>query len=97
MDTTQILKTGRQIWGPDRQSLEHVLACLVKINGDIAAQVRNKHENGSVNTSELQKEFGNLVVSSLRWMDDLGFDIEKCLKLALDSQQAYKDKQEGKS
>lgn len=90
MTTEELLAEERKIWGVDQQSLEHIVICMGKTYGDIAKQARNKLENGSIDETELKKELGNIIASTVRWTSDLGYDIEECLELALKSQRDYR-------
>ena len=47
---------------------------------------------------ELKKELGNIIFSTIRWCDDLGYDPEECIRLAIDSQKKLGEelKKEGK-
>lgn len=90
MTIQELLDQERAIWGDQKQSLEHIYVCMGKTYGDIAKQARNKLENGEIDETELKKELGNMIASTTRWVDDLGFDVEECLQLALKSQRSYK-------
>ena len=92
MNLDELLQTERQIWGNDKQALEHIVICMGKNYGDISAQARAKIDKGEFNATELKKELGNMVASTVRWIDDLGFDVQDCLDLALKSQKAYRQR-----
>ena len=40
--------------------------------------------------NELKKEFGNLIFATIRWCDNLGYDPEECIKIAMDCQKKFK-------
>lgn len=90
MNINELLAEERKIWGNDKQALEHIVVCMGKTYGDVAKQARNKLEKGTIEEAELKKELGNMVASTIRWIDDLDYDAEECLALALESQRAYK-------
>ena len=90
MNTQEILKEERKIWGDKKQSLEHIVICMGKPYGDICKQARSKIETGKLDEAELKKELGNTIASTIRFIDDLGYDLEECINLALISQRAYK-------
>ncbi|MGZ6005358.1 MAG: hypothetical protein ACXWLH_04375 [Candidatus Saccharimonadales bacterium] len=92
MNLDELLKRERQIWGDNQQAIEHIVVCMGKTFGDISAQARAKIEKGEFDAIELKKELGNMIASTVRWVDDLGFDIQECINLALQSQQKYKEK-----
>lgn len=94
MTFDELLTQERKIWGNDRQAIEHVVICMGKTYGDISAQARAKIENGNFDEGELKKELGNMIASTTRWIDDLGFDVQECLDLATESQQKYKKQSE---
>jgi len=37
----------------------------------------------------LKKELGNMIFSNIRWCDDLGYDPEECIKIAIDCQEKF--------
>ena len=89
MNVHDILIEERKIWGDTKQTLEHVAICIGKMQGDVAAQARSKIEKGQANDTEIMKELGNIISSTVRYVDDLGYDIEECLRLAFESQRKY--------
>lgn len=38
---------------------------------------------------ELKKELGNIIFSTIRWVDDLGLDVLECLDLAIEAQEKF--------
>jgi hypothetical protein len=68
---------------------EHIVTCAQVIVGDLARQVRNLKETGHCDRDEIAKELGNLIVSAIRWADDLELDPENCVNRALEAQAAY--------
>ncbi len=42
-----------------------------------------------VPTKELKKELGNIIFSTIRWIDDLGLDVLECLDLAIEAQEKF--------
>jgi hypothetical protein len=40
-------------------------------------------------TIELKKELGNVLFSTIRWIDDLGLDVLECLDLAIEAQEKF--------
>ncbi|MFH1191883.1 MAG: hypothetical protein V1655_00205 [bacterium] len=62
-----------------------------KIFGDICRWERNELKDREFHTDEeLMKELGNLIFSTIRWCDDLGYDPEECIKLAIECQKKFK-------
>jgi len=89
MNIKDILVKARTIWGFKMQLPEIVIA-MGKTFGDICRWARNAKKNTDTHTDdELKKELGNMIVSSVRWCDDLGYDPEECVTLALRAQEQY--------
>lgn len=92
---------GRQIWGGnelDKLSLAGIVIRLMVGVGDLSRLVRDNRmlplhdSHGAVATgvnNELKKEFGNILFSTIRWIDDLGLDPLECLDLAIAAQEKY--------
>jgi hypothetical protein len=84
---------GRQIWGDRKHSLDEIVVRLMVSVGDLARLAR---EGRSVQVSalhvyipELKKELGNIIFSTIRWVDDLGLDVLECLDLAIEAQEKF--------
>ena len=61
-----------------------------KIFGDVCRWERGAIKDKSTHTDdELKKELGNVIFSTIRWCDDLGYDPEDCLNIAIDSQKRF--------
>jgi hypothetical protein len=91
-----LLVQGRQIWGDDRLLLRQIVVRLMVGVGDIArlerdgydARIRSSAAAASKRT-ELKKELGNIILSTIRWVDDLGLDVLECLDLAIKAQETF--------
>ena len=90
MTTDEILHQERIIWGDTPQSIEHITVSMGKVFGDISKQARTSLEGGQVDVYELQKELGNMIASTIRWVDDLGFSVDDCIERALEAQRKYR-------
>lgn len=91
MEIKNLLDQGREIWGNKKLSLSQIIVRMGKVFGDICRWERNALKDKKTHTKkELQKEMGNMILSSLRWCDDLGFDPEDCIKEALKAQKNFK-------
>ena len=88
MNIEELVKEAREIW-PEKMTDEQILAALMTVVGDIARFVRDRSEGKNVDEAELQKELGNIIFSTIRWCEDLGYDPESCIKLAQAAQRAY--------
>lgn len=94
-----LLVQARQIWGDDtRQTLDEIVVRLVVVVGDIARVARdgglNLNPGGDVRPAvahreEVKKELGNVLFSTIRWIDDLGLDPMECLDLAIEAQEKF--------
>lgn len=96
---------GRQIWGDDRLTLPQIALRLTVGVGDLARlardEVRPKYgelvahfeqrrdEQRLKQYPEIKKELGNIIFSTIRWVDDLGFDVLECLDLAIEAQEKF--------
>jgi len=89
---------ARQIWGYKRHPLDEIVVRLVVGVGDLARFVRDHGllpltpSHGAVATTvndELKKELGNIIFSTIRWIDDLGLDVLECLDLAIEAQEKF--------
>lgn len=81
-----------EIWPQQFLTLRGMVVLLAVIQGDLARQARNGMEDCAIDRAEVAKELGNLVLSSLRWMDNLGLDADECLKCAMEAQKSYIEK-----
>jgi hypothetical protein len=90
MDIKSLLQQGRAIWG-ERLNLNQIIIRLGKIFGDLCRWERDATiDQPSHNDQELKKELGNVIFSTIRWCDDLGYDPEECVNLAIDAQRKFK-------
>jgi hypothetical protein len=78
---------GRQIWGDTNHTLPAVVLRLMVGVGDLARLARNIQVPDR--SSELKKELGNIIFSTIRWVDDLGLDVLECLDLAIEAQEKF--------
>ena len=61
-----------------------------KVFGDICRWERDASKDKKIHTKqELKKEMGNMILSSIRWCDDLGFNPEDCIKEAMSAQKKF--------
>ena len=90
MEIKSLLREGCAIWS-DRYTLDKIVHCMGKVFGDICKNARNQ-KPGDYNEGELKKELGNIIFSTIRWCDDLGFDPEECIILAKKCQKIFPKK-----
>jgi len=59
-----------------------------KVFGDLCRWERNAPKDAKKHTDlELKKELGNVIFSTIRWCDDLGYDPEECIEIAIKCQE----------
>lgn len=93
MEIKELLKTSREIWGDEKLPLSKIIIRMGKVFGDICRWERNEKKDMNLHTDEeLKKEMGNIIFSTTRWCDDLGFDPEECVSLAIKCQKKFKKK-----
>lgn len=70
--------------------LPDILVALGVDYGDVARFARNAKKDRAMHTNhELKKEFGNMIFSLIRWADDLGYDPEECINIAIEVQKKF--------
>jgi len=90
MEIKNLLNQSREIWGNQKLNLSQAIVCLGKIFGDLCRWERNAEKDKNTHTDEdLKKELGNVIFSTIRWCDDLGYDPEECINLAIDCQKKF--------
>jgi hypothetical protein len=91
MTIKDLLTEARAIWKSRRMSLDEIAIASGVVVGDIQRYTRNKNEHRAVEPENLKKELGNILFSTIRWCDDLGFDPEECIQLAKKAQSTYQE------
>lgn len=90
MEIKELLKKSREIWGNEKLPLAQIIVRMGKVFGDICRWERNEAKDKGIHTDEeLQKEMGNIIFSTIRWCDDLGYNPEECIELAVKAQIRY--------
>jgi hypothetical protein len=94
-----LIVQGRQIWGekPQFATMESIAVRLMVGVGDLARLARDgwpqlgrtSAADFERHNRELKKEFGNILFSTIRWIDDLGLDPLECLDLAIEAQEKF--------
>lgn len=93
MTVDEILKAGHAIWGNDKQPLAGIIVRMGKVFGDICRWERNAPKDAHLHTDEeLKKELGNIIVSTIRWCNDLGYDPNECIDIAIKAQVQFPKK-----
>lgn len=90
MEVGELLKEGRKIW-KGKCNLSQIIVRMGKVFGDVCRWERNAKKDRSMHTKgELKKELGNIIFSTIRWCDDLGFDPEDCIQKAIKAQRKFR-------
>ena len=90
MEVKQLLTQSKEIWQSEKLSLSQIIVRLGKVFGDLCRFERNAKKDKHLHTDEeLKKELGNLIFSSIRFCDDLGYNPEECINLAIDCQKKF--------
>ncbi len=90
MEIKKLLQDGREIWGDEKLSLSQIIVRMGKIYGDICRWERDAIKDKDYHTDEeLKKELGNIIFSTIRWCDDLNYDPEDCIEVAIDCQKKF--------
>ena len=92
MTIKELLSEARKIWGDRKMSLEEIVVANGVVVGDVHRYTRDKKEGRAVDQDELKKELGNIIFSTIRWCDDLGYDPEECIELAKQAQTNYQNR-----
>lgn len=91
MEIKNLLQQGRDIWGGQKLNLGQIIVRMGKVFGDICRYERDAVKDKDVHTeNEIKKELGNMIFSTIRWCDDLGYDPEECIDIAIDCQKKFK-------
>jgi hypothetical protein len=86
MTVSEMLAEGRKIWGSPKLGPTHIVTYMGVVFGDIARCVRDlPHDNDW--KENLKKEMGNMILSTIRWADDLGIDLSEAIAFALEAQE----------
>ena len=91
MEIKELLQDGQEIWGNEKLPLAQILVRMGKVYGDLCRWERNAEKDSDLHTSEeLKKELGNIIFSTIRWCDDLQFDPEDCIRIAIECQRQFR-------
>ena len=91
MEIKELSQQSREIWSDQKLNLSQIIVRMGKVFGDICRWERNAVKDKDVHTDdELKKELGNMIFCTIRWCDNLGYDPEECINLAIDCQRKFK-------
>lgn len=90
MEIKNLLKQSQEIWSGQKLNLSQIIVRLGKVFGDICRWERDAIKDKDVHTDDdLKKELGNIIFSTIRWCDDLGYDPEECIQIAIECQKKF--------
>ncbi|MFA6296489.1 MAG: hypothetical protein WC663_03985 [Patescibacteria group bacterium] len=90
MEIQDLLQQSRKIWGQQKLNLSQIIVRLGKVFGDICRYERNSPKDKKIHTDkELKKELGNIIFSTIRFCDDLGYKPEDCINEAIKCQKKF--------
>lgn len=90
MTIKELLEEGRSVWGGKKCNLSEIIVRMGKVFGDICRWERNYEKDRKTHTDEeLKKELGNMIFTTITFCDDLGYDPEECIRLAIDCQKKF--------
>lgn len=90
MEIKALLDKSKEIWGDQKLPLAQIIVRMGKVFGDICRWERNAAKDRTTHTDEdLKKELGNTIFSTIRFCDELGYDPEECIQLAIDCQKKF--------
>lgn len=90
MEIKELLKIAQEIWGGEKPSLSQIIVRMGKVYGDICRWERNAKKDEAFHIDEeLKKELGNIIFSTIKWCNDLNYDPEECINLAIDCQKKF--------
>ncbi len=91
MNIQDLIKQSREIWGNDKLNLAQIIVRMWKVFWDLCRWERDAIKDKEVHTDDdLKKELGNIIFSTIRWCDDLGYDPEECIEIAIQAQKRFK-------
>jgi len=89
MEIKELLRETQSLGWP-KNTIEEIIIRMGKVFGDICRWARNYKKDETTHTdNELKKELGNIITSTIKWCDDLGYDPEECIKIAIDCQKKF--------
>lgn len=89
MEIKELLDKGRSLGWP-KNNIEEIIIRMGKVFGDICRWARNAKKDKHLHAdNELKKELGNIIFSTIKWCDDLGYDPEECIKIAIECQKKF--------
>ena len=90
MEIKNLLNQSKEIWGVEGLNLSQIIIKMGKVFGDLCRWERNEEKDKATHTEEeLKKELGNIIFATIKWCDELGYDPEECIQLAINCQKKF--------
>ena len=90
MEIKNLLQQSLEIWAGQKLNLGQIIVRYGKVFGDICRYERDAIKDKAVhNDEELKKELGNMIFCTIRWCNDLDYNPEECIQLAIDCQKKF--------
>ncbi len=87
MEIKKLLQEARDIWGEEKLTVGEIIVRMGKVFGDLCHWERDSLKDKKTHTDkELKKELGNMIFSTIRWCDDLGYNPEECIAKSIKAQ-----------
>lgn len=91
MKIKDILLEQRKIWWNQKLILSQIIIRMWKVFWDLCRWERDAIKDIETHTdNDLKKELWNIIISTTRWCDDLGYSPEECIKIAFEAQRVFK-------
>lgn len=81
-----LLAQARAVW-PEGERVDRMPTILAVIVGDYARAIRDLPLDFN---RQAKRELGNLVLTALRYADDLGLHVDDCVEDALEAQERWR-------
>ncbi len=93
MEIKKLLELSKKIWNWQTLKLSDIIVRMWKVFWDICRFERNAPKDKHLHTAEeLKKELWNIIFSTIRWCDDLWYDPEDCINIAIQCQKKFEKK-----
>jgi len=90
MNINHLLTQSREIWWEEKLNLSQIIVRLWKVFWDLCRWERDAIKDKDTHTDEdLKKELWNIIFSTIRWCDDLWYNPEECIEIAIKAQKKF--------
>lgn len=89
----ELLDKWIEIWWNQKMPLAQIIVRMWKVFWDICRWERDAiKDKTSHNDEDLKKELGNIIFSTILWCNDLWYDPEECINIAIECQKNWRNK-----